>query len=65
MRYREPCGCVHDGSTWLKFCEACSTEFNERHVQAAIDHAEREADRQRAEQDVGRVLDIAYGRITE
>jgi hypothetical protein len=42
-RYREPCGCVHDGHEWLKMCEPCTIEFTERHVEAAIDHNEREA----------------------
>jgi hypothetical protein len=42
MRIKEACGCVHDGHEWLKMCEPCTLEFNERHVQAAIDHAERQ-----------------------
>lgn len=63
MRSREPCGCVHDGYEWVKMCEPCTVEFNETHVRWAIEHNERAADRERAEADVGKVLDVAYGRV--
>lgn len=47
-RYREKCneactGCVHDGHKWVSMSPTCAAEFNERHVQAAIDHNERES----------------------
>jgi hypothetical protein len=46
-RYREPCGCVHDGHEWLKMCEPCTIEFTETHVRWAIEHMERREARER------------------
>lgn len=40
-RYKEPCGCVHDGHEWLKMCEPCTIETTETHVRWAIEHNER------------------------
>jgi hypothetical protein len=62
MRSREPCGCVHDGHKWLTMCDEHRAEFNDTHERWAIEHIERADERERAEADVGKVLDIAYGR---
>lgn len=45
-RYREPCGCVHDGHKWIEQRAPHEAEFRERHERAAADHArERESEK--------------------
>lgn len=65
MRSREPCGCVHDGHAWLTMCAAHKAEHDDTHERWAIEHIERAADREKADADTGKVLDIAYGRVPE
>lgn len=64
MRAREKCGCVHDGHKWIELCPTHKAEFDDTHERWAIEHIERAADREAAEADVGKVLDVAYGRQT-
>ncbi len=39
--YREPCGCTHDGSAWLKFCAPCEADYVARHEMAHAEHLAR------------------------
>lgn len=39
MLTREPCGCAHDGRTWMRWCGAHLAEFQERHNRALKEKA--------------------------
>jgi hypothetical protein len=38
MKSKEPCGCAHDGISWLTLCEQHEAEFLITHAQWAADH---------------------------
>jgi hypothetical protein len=42
MKYREPCGCVHDGHRIIKWCEPCLAQFTETHQRWAYEHQQQQ-----------------------
>jgi hypothetical protein len=42
VKDKQPCGCVHDGTRWLKLCAEHEAETRELHERAAADHQQGE-----------------------
>ena len=49
MKDRQDCGCVHDGTHWLKLCDACTSTVKAVHERWAIEH-KRHTDARAVEQ---------------